>query len=132
MMVEIKPETLTQAMLAAQMIGVHHAALSYLERAALQSKSLDDLDAAARVSTRFMRLYMEQLEAMAKLKGKTGQQKVTVEYVHVHHGGQAIVGAVTAAGRTGGGARQEGESEENRTSTPCKAAGMVEKRKSDG
>jgi hypothetical protein len=31
-----------------------------------------------------MRLFIDQLEAMAKLKGKVGQQKVTVEHVHVH------------------------------------------------
>jgi hypothetical protein len=42
-----------------------------------------------------MRLHLEQIEAMQKLKGKTGQQKVTVEHVHVHDGGQAIVGAVS-------------------------------------
>jgi hypothetical protein len=94
MLLEIKPESLMEAMLATQMIGVHYAALSCLQRTAFQGKSLEDLDAAARVTTRLMRLYMEQLEAMAKLKGKTGQQKVTVEHVHVHEGGQAIVGAV--------------------------------------
>jgi hypothetical protein len=44
-----------------------------------------------------MRLFKEQLEALAKLKGKTGHQKVTVEHVHVYQGGQAIVGPVTAA-----------------------------------
>ena len=42
---------------------------------------------------------MEQVETMAKLKGKTGRQKVTVEQVHVHEGGQAIVGAVSAAAK---------------------------------
>jgi hypothetical protein len=42
-----------------------------------------------------MRLFVEQLEAMARLKGKTREQKVTVEHVHVYEGGQAIVGAVT-------------------------------------
>jgi hypothetical protein len=35
------------------------------------------------------------IEAMQKLKGKTGQQ--TVEHVHVYQGGQAIVGAVSQA-----------------------------------
>ena len=43
-----------------------------------------------------MRLFNEQLEAMAKLKGTSGQQRVTVEHVHVHGGGQAIVGTVEA------------------------------------
>jgi hypothetical protein len=38
-----------------------------------------------------MRLHLEQIEAMQKLKGKAGQQKVTVEHVDVHEGGQTIV-----------------------------------------
>ena len=46
-----------------------------------------------------MRLFTEQLAALAKLKGRTSQQKVTVEHVHVHDGGQAIVGAVSAPKR---------------------------------
>jgi len=49
-----------------------------------------------RKATRLMRLFIEQLAAMAKLKGKTGQQKVVVEHVHVHSGGQAVVGAVAS------------------------------------
>jgi hypothetical protein len=44
-----------------------------------------------------MRLHLEQIEAMQKLKGKAGQQRVTVKHVHVHEGGQAIVGAVSTS-----------------------------------
>jgi len=40
-------------------------------------------------------MYIEQVAAMAKLKGETGQQKVTVEHVHVNAGGQAIGGQVS-------------------------------------
>src|SRR5215469_134764 len=35
---------------------------------------------------------------MQKLRGKTGQQRVTVEHVHVHEGGQAMVGEVASRG----------------------------------
>jgi hypothetical protein len=35
---------------------------------------------------------------MQKLKGKAGQQKVTVEHVTVNQGGQAIVGVVATGG----------------------------------
>jgi hypothetical protein len=45
-----------------------------------------------------MRVFTEQLEAMQKLKGTAGQQRVTVEHVTVNQGGQAIVGAVTSGG----------------------------------
>jgi hypothetical protein len=55
-----------------------------------------------------MRLFTEQLGAMARLQGTAGQQKMTVEHVHVHAGGQAIVGPV-AGGKTQGhpGARSD-------------------------
>jgi hypothetical protein len=59
-----------------------------------------------------MRVFNEQLEARQKLKGKARQQKVTVEHVNVHKGGQAIVGTVAA---TGPGV---GDGTENRYSTP--------------
>jgi hypothetical protein len=41
-----------------------------------------------------MSLFIAQLGAMAKLKRTAGQQKMTVEHVHVHAGGRAIVGPV--------------------------------------
>jgi hypothetical protein len=50
-----------------------------------------------------MRLFNEQVETMAKLKGKIGQQRVVVEHVNVAAGGQAIVGTVIPGGRRTGG-----------------------------
>ncbi len=49
---------------------------------------------------------------MATLKGRTSQPNVTVKHVHVHDGGQAIVGAVSASKSdkaTGG--RRDGEAD---------------------
>jgi hypothetical protein len=40
------------------------------------------------------RTFVELLAALDRKRGKGGQQKVTVEHVHVHQGGQAIVGNV--------------------------------------
>jgi hypothetical protein len=50
-------------------------------------------------ANKLVRSYTTLMEGLDKHRGK-GQQKVTVEHVHVHQGGQAIVGNVT----TGGGA----------------------------
>jgi hypothetical protein len=96
-MAEMAPQNVTEAMLATQMIAANDAALMFLNRATLKDQHPEAIDANVHRATRLMRLFTEQLEAMQKLKGKTGQQKVTVEHVHVHEGGQAIVGAVTAA-----------------------------------
>ncbi len=58
--------------------------------------AVDGVDRNALRAVRLMRLFTEQLEAMAKLKGKSGQQRVVVEHVHV-----AIVGTVIPAGGRG-------------------------------
>jgi hypothetical protein len=105
MLVELKPANVVEAMLTVQMVGVHEAALMFLKRATLEGQTFEGCDANALRATRLLRLFNEQLEAMAKLKGKAGQ-KVTVEHVHVYPGGQAIVGAVSAGqGGPGEGAR---------------------------
>jgi hypothetical protein len=41
-----------------------------------------------------------QMEALQRYRGK-GQQKMTVEYVHVYQGGKAVVGAVHQGGGAG-------------------------------
>jgi len=51
-------------MLATQMIGVHLASLTFLQRAA----SPEIADAAIARATRLMRLFNEQLELLQKLK----------------------------------------------------------------
>ncbi|HYW46956.1 MAG TPA: hypothetical protein VE959_29085 [Bryobacteraceae bacterium] len=94
---DLGPANATEALLAVQMFGVHEAALQLLQRATLQGQTFEGCDANVLRATKLMRVFIEQLDAMAKLKGKAAQQKVTVEHVHVHEGGQAIVGAVSAA-----------------------------------
>ena len=94
---ELGPKTGAEALLAVQMIGVHEAATTFLYRATVEGQTVDGADRNVLRATRLMRLFTEQLDAMAKLKGRTSQQKVTVEHVHVHGGGQAIVGAVNAS-----------------------------------
>ena len=94
---ELAPQTLTEAMLATQMIATHDAALKFLRCATAEGQTFKGSDANVVRATRLMRLHLDQIEAMQKLKGKAGQQKVTVEHVHVYPGGQAIVGAVSPA-----------------------------------
>ena len=107
MMRELGPETGAEAFLAIQMIGVHEAAVSFLRAATSPGQSLEGADANVIRATRLMSLFTDQLDAMSKLK-KRPQQKVTVvENVHVHPGGQAIVGAVSTAMSDDGGKHEE-------------------------
>jgi hypothetical protein len=49
------------------------------------------------ILNKLSRTYVVLLDALNRHRGK-GQQKVTVEHVHVHSGGQAVVGMVGAGG----------------------------------
>lgn len=98
----IKPSDEIEGMLAAQMVACHHATMDSYRRAAhpeqppvLRHENLAD-------ANKLSRTYTAQMEALQRYRGK-GQQRVTVEHVHVHQGGQAIVGNVE---RGGGGKRE--------------------------
>ena len=67
---EIDPQNAAEAMLAVQMFGVHNAAVMFLQRAT-RCENVAATDANVLRATRLMRLFNEQLGAMAKLKGKT-------------------------------------------------------------
>jgi hypothetical protein len=91
---EMAPQNLTEAMLAVQLIGVNEAANNFLRRAMVTDQPPSLVDANVLRVTRLMRLFLEQVELMQRLRGKTGLQRVVVEHVNVHEGGQAIVGVV--------------------------------------
>ena len=57
-------------------------------------------------ANKLSRTYVTLLEALNRHRGKGGQQKVTVEHVHIHAGGQAVVGMVKGPG---GGDRAKAE-----------------------
>jgi hypothetical protein len=105
---EMKPANLTEAMLANQMIAVNDAALLFVLQATGAESSAEKRNDDTERACKFLALYIQQVDAMQRLKGKAGRQRVTVEHVNVHAGGQAIVGTVTARGPG------EGDGEENR------------------
>lgn len=104
----IGPQDEAEAMLAAQMVGTHSVAMDMLSRAK-QAASTDHLERYGTLATKLLRTYTAQLEALAKVR-RGGAQKVVVEHVHVHAGGQAIVGHVTGAqGGARGGQIENGQ-----------------------
>jgi hypothetical protein len=93
----ISPRDAIEGMLTAQMVGIHNASMECLKRAMLPSQTFEGRQANLNQSTKLTRTYTAQMEALNRHRGK-GQQKMTVEHVHVHNGGQAIVGSVTQGG----------------------------------
>lgn len=90
---DIKPKDTIEAMLAVQMVSTHHAALECSRRAMHQEQTFDGRSQNLKFAAALMNLYTRQMEALNKHRGK-GQQKVTVEHVHVEAGAQAVVGSV--------------------------------------
>jgi hypothetical protein len=92
----LQPQDEAEAMVAAQMAMVHQASM-HAARRVMHSDTLQQLEANDRCLNRLTRTYAAQLEALKRYRSG-GQQRMTVEHVHVHEGGQAIVGSVHHGG----------------------------------
>jgi hypothetical protein len=96
MLQEIAPRDEIEAMLISQMIATH-ALIAIQARRLHSATAIPQLEANGSMLTKLQRTFTTQLEALQRYRGKASQQ-VRVEHVHVHQGGQAIVGAVQAGG----------------------------------
>ncbi|WP_146101357.1 hypothetical protein [Bradyrhizobium sp. AC87j1] len=99
-MICMKPHDEFEGMLMAQMIGTHNAAMECHRRAMLPEQPFIGRSEALTQANKLSRTFATLLEALNRHRGK-GQQKVTVEHVHVHAGGQAVVGVVEPQGAGG-------------------------------
>lgn len=93
----ITPKDELEGMLAAQLVATHAASMECYRRAMLNEQSFEGRKENLTQANKLARTYTTLLEALNRHRGK-GQQKVTVEHVHVHAGGQAIVGSVEQGG----------------------------------
>src|SRR3954453_2201655 len=103
----IAPRDELEGMLGAQLIAAHSAAMECYRRAMIPDQTFEGHRESLTQANKLSRTYVTLLEALNRHRGK-GQQKVTVEHVHVHAGGQAIVGAVEASASGSGGGEQKG------------------------
>jgi hypothetical protein len=84
-------------MIAAQLIAAHNAAMECYRRAMISGQTFEGRRECLNQANKLSRTYALLLNALNRHRGK-GQQKVTVEHVHVHAGGQAVVGMVETPG----------------------------------
>ena len=99
MMRSLAPQNGVQAMLSAQMIAVHHLQM-HCSALGRHEQHIERVKNYTRFATKLANTFVQQATALNKLQGR-GQQKVTVEHVNVHAGGNAIVGNVTASDQGG-------------------------------
>jgi hypothetical protein len=96
-LVGIAPQDELEGMLAGQLVAANAAALECYRRAMHGEQTFEGRKENLTQANKLSRTYATLLEALNRHRGK-GQQKVTVEHVHVHAGGQAVVGSVQAGG----------------------------------
>jgi hypothetical protein len=97
MLAGVSPNDEFEGMLAAQLLASHNAAMECYRRAMIAEQSFEGRKENLNQANKLSRTHATLLEALNRHRGK-GQQKVTVEHVHVHSGGQAIVGNVEGGG----------------------------------
>jgi hypothetical protein len=102
----VEPRDQIEAMLAAQMAAVHNATMIFARRLA-HVDNIPQQDSAERAFNKLARTFAAQMSALKEYRSK-GEQKMTVQHVHVAEGGQAIVGNVSTPAQ-GVGARKKTE-----------------------
>jgi hypothetical protein len=110
------PATTTGSIVAAKEAGAANTDMAVVHALAMdligRAKKVDQIhqfESANNAANKLMRTFAVQLETPARL-WRGGEQKMTVEHVHVHSGAQAVVGNVTQlAARRGDGDEKCGQ-----------------------
>jgi hypothetical protein len=82
----IEPKDELEAMIAAQFLAAYNAAMECYRRAMIPDQTFESRQEA-----------LNQANKLSRTSVK-GEQKVTVEHVHVYAGGQAVVGMIETPG----------------------------------
>jgi hypothetical protein len=96
-----KPKDEIEAMLAAHMAVANIVLLELVARTRgavaghrYEGDGIKRLNVLGNLTTKFMRTYTMQVEALVR-KRRKGEQKISVKHVHVYAGGQAVVGSLS-------------------------------------
>lgn len=92
----MKPRDTTETMLCAQMVAVHNATM---RTASYNPMTFEGSGQQANSLAKLAKTYVAQMEGLTRYRSR-GQQRVVVEHLHVHDGGQVAVGTF---GHQGGG-----------------------------
>lgn len=95
----LRPRDETEGVLIAQMAGTHNLIMEYMRRAMIPEQYLEAADDYTNRAYKLMNIFLKQIETLEKYRGKAAQQKVIVEHVHIHKGGQAVVGHIESKPR---------------------------------
>jgi hypothetical protein len=98
MLEDLAPQTPLESLLIAQMLAANGAIRHMMTSAFFEGQTFAGKEMNLNQVTKMQRTFLQQVDALQKLRGLTGQQTVRVEHVTVEAGGQAIVGNVDHGG----------------------------------
>lgn len=101
----LRPRDQLEGILFAQMAGNHNLIMEYMRRAIRREQTLEAAEEYTNRASKLMNLFLRQIDTLQKYRGKSTQQKVIVEHVHVEEGGKAIVGNIERSTRGEGDAK---------------------------
>ena len=101
----LKPANEVEGMLASQIAVTHKLAMELMKRTQ-RAEHLPQFESSGRMAARLLNAFTTQVELLHRLQRGPGQT-VRVEHVHVHSGGQAIVGNVAQPSRRQGEGGEE-------------------------
>jgi len=91
-----KPRDAIEARLVAQVAVLYSQGMNYLGKAEMTDYP-EQKQQYVNMAVKLLRLHNETIEALQRYR-RGGEQRVTVQHVHVSQGGQAIVGNVATRG----------------------------------
>jgi hypothetical protein len=116
-MMGIKPRDELEGMLVGQLIASHNAAMECYRRAMIDKQTLEGRHENLNQANKLSRTYAALTDALDRHRGK-GQQRIPVERVNLHDGGQTIVGAVTPGGESSQKSEERGDATREITHEP--------------
>lgn len=96
-LLSMAPTDIIEGQLCARILILNNQIMEYMSRAASPTQTADGRDLNINRATKLMRVYNDTLDALNRHRRK-GEQRVVVQHVNVHNGGQAIVGEVHTGG----------------------------------
>ena len=120
----VAPGDELEGMLAAQLAATHDAGMECLRRGMRPDQPFDWSREQINQANKLFRTHTMLLDALNRHRGKRKQQ-IRVEHVHVHEGGQAIVGVVNHSKQHRSAAQEEADATgliEHRPDEPMRCA----------
>lgn len=99
---DVAGEDPIETMLVSQMVSLHHfIELGFVSAGVEMKKSgiITGRYPAMQVTNKMLNTFARQVDVLNGYRGKTSNQKVTVEQVNVESGGNAVVGNIKTGGR---------------------------------